>query len=107
MLATQKGERLSGNVGKKKKKTGWGPAGFASAHVSTETQNSGRNSPGGGEAGAMPRLDVTFLWRCAEDTLRGWRAPVRTKDVCHLQRNAPTKLASVRRGLLILRGSFL
>lgn len=58
MLATHKGERLSGNDGKK---TGWGPAGFASAHVSTETQNSGRNSPGGGEAGAMQRLDVTLF----------------------------------------------
>lgn len=41
MLATQRGERLSRND-EGVKKTGWGPEGFASACVSTETQNSGR-----------------------------------------------------------------
>lgn len=60
MLATQRGERLSGND-EGVKKTGWGPTGFASARVSTETQNSGGNSPCGGDAGPMPELDVTLF----------------------------------------------
>lgn len=42
-------------------KTGWGPAGFASAHVSTGAQNGGRNSPCGGEAELLPGLRVTLF----------------------------------------------
>lgn len=86
-------------------KTGWEPAGFASAHVSAGAQNSGRNPPCGGEKGPVPGLRVTLFWRYAHDTERRRRAPIDSEDVCHLQRNAPTKPASVRRGLLPPRGS--
>lgn len=86
-------------------KTGWEPAGFASAHVSTGAQNSGRNPPCGGEKGPVPGLRVTLFWKYAHDTERRRRAPIDSEDVCHLQRNAPTKPASVRRGLLPPRGS--
>lgn len=86
-------------------KTGWEPAGFASAHVSTGAQNSGRNPPCGDEKGPVPGLRVTLFWRYAHDTERRRRAPIDSEDVCHLQRNAPTKPASVRRGLLPPRGS--
>lgn len=42
-------------------KTGWGLTGFASAGVSTETQDSGRNCPCGGDAGPTPGLDATLF----------------------------------------------
>lgn len=103
MLAPPKGERLSWND-EGGKKSGRGPAGFASAGVSTETQNSGRNSPCGGDAGLKPGPGCHIIWRCAHDTWRRWRAPVHAEDIC--QRKAPTKPASVRRGLLVPRGSF-
>ena len=64
----------------------------ASAHVSTETQNSGRNSP---DTGAMSRLDVTLFRNVL---MRGG------EDVCHLQRNALTEPASVRRGAAHTQG---
>lgn len=106
MLASQKGERWRRSRNDEGEKTGWGPAGFASAHVSTETQNSGRNFPCSGEAGDAG-AGCHIIWRCAHDTLSGWRAPMHTEDICHVQRNAPTNLPLFDGGCRFPGGLFL
>lgn len=36
--------------------------------------------------------ELGVIWRCAHDTVRGWRAPALADDICHVQRSGPTNL---------------
>lgn len=102
MLATRKGERLSGND------EGGGQGGGRQDLPLLASAQSPRIVEEILPAVATQdrwQAGCHIIWRRARDTLRRRRAHIRTEDICHLQRNTPTKPASVRRGLLHLRGS--